>query len=248
MECYKGYIDKGYMPKEYPNVWVKNFSSLEEFKSVPKHGVAVSTDEICKTNSLTDSGCVISTLDDNPGRAFRTIKGINFYEYMPFLGAKVHDILSPLQKDIKLTEFPKYLLTINNIPVGEEIVYYPNHIALYDYVTDDWLEKHSFKEIYQIYFAILDILLELDKLNIVYEDIHGGNFLVNPDDLSIKLIDFEWPHVFIGNYKKTMLSNLKNLINYLNQQIGLTFSDPSFLNGNDLNEVKRVLEKENKNR
>lgn len=127
---------------------------------------------------------------------------------------------------IKLTDFPTGIVTISDFPfeynkkniqrvIGQEIIYYENHIAI-----GKLFQKDPNIDQVKIYIDILNILKELFQNGIYYGDIHGGNFVCDKTGKSVKLIDFEDHWIKIDNMdsndlKKTY-ETLKRLILILN--------------------------------
>ncbi len=101
--------------------------------------------------------------------------------------------LKELQPNIKLTKFPTGIVTLENRVVGQEIIYLNNYITLANY-----LEEHKLTE--DIINKIIEILLELYENNVLYNDIHPNNFMINPENKDVQLIDFEKSQV---NLEKT---------------------------------------------
>ena len=102
--------------------------------------------------------------------------------------------------------------------VGTIIPYYENAISLREFVQ---LQKlNNLKDLYYrdssnmdnliaLFLEILDLLSRLYQENVIYLDIHSGNFLLYQN--KIKVIDFEPNYVFFGDrndkYYRILLRN-----------------------------------------
>ena len=158
---------------------------------------------------------------------------------------KIVSELKERQKDIKLTEFPTGIVTMNNIIIGQEIPYYEGHIdlskeivKLLKNIKDDISYNKNIQMIMYYYQKIINILEELTKNNIYYEDLHPKNFVVK--EASIKLIDFEQSKVKfnytnkeIENYIKTV----RELFCVINKQLKVDFT----VEGNSFVEMREDL-------
>lgn len=120
------------------------------------------------------------------------------------------------QNNIKLTDFPIGIVKENNIVVGQIIKFYENAPTL-----TEFLKNHPELDPITYYLKVLDVLEELTKYNICYEDVHGGNFLVVDDN--IKLIDFSDHRVKINEtYNElyyNMFQNFNVMVNKINFKV-----------------------------
>ena len=140
--------------------------------------------------------------------------------------------LQKRQKNIKLTEFPTGIITIENKIIGQEIPYYDNHKTIKAEIE----EIKDIKKLLLYYKQIIDIIEELLKNNIYYADLNTGNFLVKND--IIKLIDFESGFIsFDGNYKY-IINNLINLLKSLKKNLTIDFN---FSNNSTIEEIREEI-------
>jgi hypothetical protein len=76
---------------------------------------------------------------------------------------------------------------------------------------------------------ILKILKELADNGIYYSDVHAKNFMINLENLTVKLIDFETRFVSIDDDKKflykNMIINLKKMITKINSLYHVEFDN-----------------------
>ncbi len=151
---------------------------------------------------------------NNPNIAYRIYK--QFADY-GFNGNKDDYLIQELQSrkdNIKLTDLPFGVVTLEGNIIGQQIPYYPNHMTLYECFKNSKVNNP-----YEIYLSMLDILKELFDNNIIYFDNHAKNFLIN--DNQIKLIDFDFDYILFNNSNmrclKKMLDNYIYTINLLNR-------------------------------
>lgn len=149
-------------------------------------------------------------------KALRIVKEFADYKYLYSTDDKLVSKLQEKQKDIKLTEFPTGIVSIENYVIGQEIPYYDDYKTFANLVLNN-----KFKELPTgIYMEILEILKELADNGIYYSDVHAKNFMINLQNLTTKLIDFETRFVSIDGEKeflyKNMIINLKKMITKIN--------------------------------
>lgn len=154
------------------------------------------------------------------GKALRIYKDFADYKYSYHDDAKIVSKLQEIQKNIKLTDFPTGIVTVENYVIGQEIIYYENYKTLQEQIND----LKNIKEILYYYNEMLNILEELSNNGIIYNDLHYKNFMVN--NKSIKLIDFESGSFSFSNSENdynNMVSNIRNLFNKINKILNLNF-------------------------
>lgn len=172
-------------------------------------------------------------------------KGIKIYEdYADYLYTYYDDthfvsILKERQPTIKLTQFPNGIVTIKNKVVGQQIPYYED----YTQIDKFFLETPSILVSY--YFnKIIDIIQELNDHNIFYTDIHPGNFLINPSNNDIQLIDFSSTFVSFDQSKKykykNVLSNLKMMLEKLGKLLDLDLHN-QLVDANSILKLREVI-------
>lgn len=81
---------------------------------------------------------------------------------------------------------PEYALYTNDILCGIQMKYLDDYDTLYDVLNDKTLDFETRKN---IAIKICNIILEIEKNNAIYHDIHGDNFLIK--DNNIKTIDMD---------------------------------------------------------
>ena len=163
-------------------------------------------------------------------------KGYKIYKqlYDPsFNGNKDDKLISKLRErenNIKLTQFPYGVVTLEGRIIGQEMPFYNNSITVQQYCENN---NKRLKPT-DIYIAIINIIKELYDNGIYYYDCHAKNFLIlyeelekNPNDISkiIKLVDFDEDFVDFDTIteddKKRLFNKLCTIINLANQRFGL---------------------------
>lgn len=241
MEIKKGYLNK---KNEHYDIRNINFDSREDFsknagkficQSTHNDGVWFDTDY-----DLTN-GVYLYKPDYDETKALRIYKdtlGVcNDYKFTAYDDYKIVSELLSRQKNIKLTDFPTGIVTIENFVIGQEIPFYKNSKNLSEIIH---LKNH--KEIIKYYINIINILEELYNNGIIYSDVHAKNFMIYSCNNLLKLIDFDSKYLSIDNEKKhiykDMVVNLKNMINFINNKININFQ---LTNSEYLDEIKKEL-------
>jgi len=241
MEIKEGYLDKR---NNHYNIRNINFDSREDFsenagkficQSTHNDGVWFDTDYDLR------NGVYLYKPNYDETKALRIYKdtlGIcDDYKYTGYSDYKIISELLNRQKNIKLTEFPTGIVTIENYVIGQEIPYYKNSKNLSEIVH---LKTH--KDIINYYLNIINILEELNSNGIIYSDVHAKNFMIDSYSNLMRLIDFDSTYISIDSEKKhfymNMIVNLRNMINYINDKININFKLSS---GESLEGVKKEL-------
>jgi len=181
-----------------------------------------------------------SHYDANKG--FKIYNDFANYRFFSHYDQDFINELQKKQKNIKLTEFPTGVVTIQNKVVGQEIAFYDNHEELTNCIGK--------VDIINIYLKIIEILKELKENDIFYTDINSSNFMIDLENMIVRLIDFDKYSVAIEDTKNnyyyySMLENLKNMIKIINQTYKLSFD--GFDKLNSLNQIEEyVYEKQYK--
>ena len=217
MEILPEYVDKH--GKIY-GVPTYRFEDFNDWRKYPKIFVAYNPFEKIPSWGASDEGIYIEKFDNN-SKAFRVHSEIQDFNFKYFSGRYTEQILVEQllkkQPDIKLTQFPLGIVSVENTIIGQVIPFYDNYETLKQSI--EYLKP---EELYKLYLHIIEILTELYNNGIIYTDIHGGNIMVNPENHDVKLIDFESQRVFFEEYSfKCMIDNLKALLNELNEKLGL---------------------------
>ena len=202
-------------------------------------------------NKKQGSSLTFSDMDDCDGvyiyksyydekTALRIYKDFLIYKYIHHDDEEIVSKLQKRQKNIKLTQFPTGVVTLENVIIGQEIPLYENHQDIIDCFKD----KVLIKKPTHYYTEILKILRELYNNGIVYSDVHGRNFLVSNIDNTIKLIDFEKYRISFDDdnkyYYPTMINNLKSMFYDLNAFYNIEFSD-DFKKAKTLEEIDECV-------
>lgn len=181
------------------------------------------------------SGVYIYKSNYDSKKALRIYKDFVDYKYIKHDDAKIVSELQGIQKNIKLTDFPTGIITLEDSVIGQEIIFYNDYKTLSEYIK----ELKEIKQLMYYYKQILYILEELSKNNIIYKDLHTKNFLVN--DNSIKLIDFESSSFTFDKSQKTyidMVCKTKALFNEINEILKINFK---LEDGQTLSELEKEI-------
>lgn len=149
---------------------------------------------------------------NNPFLGYRIYGDYADYHFNGNNDDKLISNLQERQNGVLLTKFPTGVVTRGGYIIGQEMPFFPNSNNLNVY-----LKECSVPEIFALYKKVLLILKELYSNEIIYTDIHPGNFLVTPNS-KIELIDFDSSRVHFEvkeDKVKTMIENLYIMINYL---------------------------------
>lgn len=168
----------------------------------------------------------IYKLPGYPGKALRLDKNFLNYQNLVRHDDLLVSRLQERQKNVSLTEFPTGIVTIEDKVIGQEIPFYENTVTL-EHATKRKLINTN-EEFLSKILEILKIIHELLNAGIIYQDIHGFNFLYNNTTKKINLIDFDSQYVKFDYHEQSynsMIINLKMLINYLNHYYGIQFND-----------------------
>ena len=186
-----------------------------------------------------EEGVYIYKSNFDPKKAFRIYKDFGNYKYTYHSDHRNISKLIDLQKDVKLTEFPTGIITLENSVIGQEIPFYENYKTLYEIIEN----TNDIKLILHVYKRIILILEELSKVGITYRDIHARNFMIQDKD--VKLIDFEDTSIsFDLKYSyKPMMKNLLDLINSINKKLNIGFQ----VNSENLVDLKEEIRIKSKN-
>ncbi len=201
---------------------------------------------VCQTNR--DNDCFFSPDDfdtegvyiykRNAQLALRVYKAFAEYKFNGNLDDRLISKLQQKQSNVKLTDFPTGVVTVDHRIIGQIIPYYNDYLTLNDSIYKHMVNE---KNILTIYKKIIEILKELEKNNIIYTDNHAKNYMIN-NNLDVKLIDFEYSQIGIddnsGYYNNLALMTLKNMINRLNSFLNIDFHIKQEMNlDNIFNEV-----------
>lgn len=220
-----------------------NFESLSDLRNNIGKFVAESKPEDSSNFEINEDGVFLFRSLYDKKKGLRIYKDYNLYKYVHHDDYTIVSKLQEKQKNIKLSEFPTGILTIENKIIGQEIPLYDNSKTIFDYFKEGNMKKRPT----QFYLEILKILKELFDNGIMYRDVHARNFLVENITEIINIIDFESIFVSFDKLPYTysaLINNYKvGLINILNSICGIEFSE-DFKKANTLEEVEEVILKE----
>jgi len=182
-----------------------------------------------------------SEFDENVAlRIFRDTMGCcKNYKYVFHDDDKLVSKLQGIQKNVKLTDFPIGIVSIDKWVIGQIIPYYNGYDTLAKSVI-----KADENTIIQYYSNILTILKELYSNGIIYVDVRARNFMINKINSLVKLIDFESGYLSFDNSKSRyidMMENLRVMINEINKLKDINFQLPTNIT---LNDVEKIIKEE----
>ncbi len=187
-----------------------------------------------------EEGVTIYSAPYNKNIGLRIYNNRGSYKYIRRFDDKLISELQKRQKNIEHTDFPTGVVTVENIIIGQEIVFYHDCYNLYKVIT----EKIGTQLPTYFYLEILKILKELTKQGILYQDLHAEQFVTNLVTSVVKLIDFAPFEVeFDRNckyYYQEMIRKLKDIIITLNRYSGIGFSE-DFNKTQNLDEVEEYV-------
>ena len=234
MNIKNNYIDNTGQIYEVRNV---NFENLQDFRKAQKKFISESSNN---GSSLSEDGIYLYKSSYDETKGLRVYKDINLYQYTHHCDDKIVFELQKRQKNIKLSQLPTGILTIENKIVGQEVPLYENSKTIYDYFKEGNMKKRPT----QFYLEILYILRELYNEGITYKDAHRRNFLVENITEIVNIIDFEDQLVDFSNLQSTydtMIINFKTyLIDKLNYIVNVCFGD-DYKKAKTLEQLEEVL-------
>ena len=202
-----------------------NFESLDDFRENLGKSICISHREDCSNFILNEEGAYICRSKYDFTKALKIYKDVNFYKYTSHSDYKVVSRLQQKQSNVKLTEFPTGILTIEDCVIGQEIPFYDNSVTLHDYFVSGNMKKNPTK----FYLDILKILKELCNEGIIYTDVHRRNFMVNKITEMLNVIDFDNTFLNFDNSKTAYMAMLNNLKSCIISGLNLiNFSDFSY--------------------
>lgn len=184
-----------------------NFESLDDFHKYAGGIIADSHRDDTSNFELNEDGVYICRCKYDFTKALRVYKDLSLYKYTSHSDYKLISRLQEKQSNIKLSEFPTGILTIENFIVGQEIPFYDNSETLYDHLQNGNMKKRPT----QLYLEILKILKELCENGIIYTDVHRRNFMVNKMSEIVNIIDFDASFVSFDSFRCTYMAMLNNL-------------------------------------
>lgn len=238
----KGFINSN--GKVYDNIRDIHFEKFSDLSG--NLGPLVFESSQVKSDNLfaDDTHMYIFRSKYDPNIALRIYDDYGSYKYTYHGDDKLVSELQARQKNIKLTDFPTGIVSIENKVIGQEIPLYNDSITLFSYLK----ENKNIKLPTHYYLEMLKILKELYINGILYLDSHGKNFLINPETEAIKLIDFDLRYISfdkkINSVNDSMIVNLRNSITHLNRICGIIFDD-NFEKLSNLDQIEEYIQEEN---
>ena len=167
-------------------------------------------------------GVFIYQTDYDPNVALRIFKRFKDPDEEGILEDRVVSRLQKKQPNVKNTDFPTGVVTLDGRVIGQEIVFYPDSLDMNEYYSNGVSEGLMLPT--TAYLKIINNLQELYDNGILYLDIHNKNFMIlNSGD--VKIIDFEHMELSIDYIDKTyverMINNLRMMFIRTNQLSGI---------------------------
>lgn len=184
-----------------------NFESLDDFRKYTGKSIATSHREDSSNFSLNEEGVYVYRSKYDFTKALRIYKDLNLYKFASHSDYKLVSKLQQKQPNVKLTQFPTGILTIEDFIIGQEIPFYDNSDTLCDYFENGKMKKRPT----QFYLELLKILKELCNNGIIYTDVHRKNIMVNKITEIINLIDFDDAYLNFGGYRCAYIAMINNL-------------------------------------
>lgn len=125
--------------------------------------------------------------------------------------------LIKLQDKIRLTKLTQGLVYVSGLCVGYLLHYHKNMVCLHNFLENNEISIEDKKIIFQ---NIENAVKELCDNKIYMDDLNAGNILINPENNSIQLIDFEDAWTSVQDYHfpkcvKFVMEKLKRIKNYI---------------------------------
>ncbi|MBR6689935.1 MAG: hypothetical protein IKL65_01220 [Bacilli bacterium] len=225
----------------YDNVRNIHYEKKEDLFGNVGTFIAESSKQDSKDFEISEEGVYVYRSFYDKSKGLRIYKDYGSYQYTHYDDYKLISKLQKKQKDIKLSEFPTGVVTIENKVIGQEMPFYENSDPIGAYFNSGKMQKRPT----HFYLEVLKILKELYKEGIVYTDVHTKNFLINNITEVVNIIDFEEPFVHVDNASPhqylIMIENLKlYLLDKLNAMVGVKF-DNSYEKADTLEEIEEVV-------
>lgn len=212
----------------FTNIYGQHFSNIREIAykegDYLNIGIPVTASHEENNNKFISDAPVYSTMyiyqdRNNPYVGYRIYGDYADYHFNGNGDDRLISNLQEKQSSVLLTKFPTGVVTRGGYIIGQEMPFFPNSKTL-----DEHLKECNVSEIFALYKKILFILKELYSNEIIYVDVHPGNFLVTPNS-KVELIDFDNSvHFDIKDDKvkniitKNMIENLYLTINHLTKR------------------------------
>ena len=169
--------------------------------------------DLIANKKILENKTVVLARTKNPKTVYKISK---LYENPNFNLTRDEFLLKDLlekQQFVYKTEFPKGIVTCENRVVGQEIPFYKHYHDMERYFEMNAKEKLHIKK------QIIEIIKELYDNDIVYTDVHQGNFLISPILSKVRLIDFDGYITYVTKNKEEYLGRIllfmKQMFSYL---------------------------------
>ncbi|MGN0974039.1 MAG: hypothetical protein ACI4OT_04785 [Bacilli bacterium] len=185
----KDYID--YADRKYEGLKEISFKRTDSISILGRFVTSSKKSEDTFSNST--EGVMILQNETNKNIGYRIDEEIGNYGsfdnfklcHMTSEPKFIHELIKR-QPNIKRTDFPTGIVTIDHYCVGEEISFYEDYISLSEYISP---RKDSLVFPEKVFLNLVLNLKELNDNDIYYFDIHNNNFLIK--DEKVKIIDFD---------------------------------------------------------
>lgn len=197
----------------------------EDFFNIGKYIASSKGNQLLKANGFSDEddfgfNIYISNYDSSKKlKIYRTDNKLT-YKYYYHHDDRFIAKLQVIQPNVKYTEFPTGVVTMDNKIIGIEEPFYSNVDTFLKELKDGMDKEDALYYIHQM----LDIISELYNNGIIYCDLHPDNFLVDKENKLLHLIDFDEKYVFFRNEEKTNSSYQDMIENFYTQIINQTFN------------------------
>lgn len=178
--------------------------------------------EMFESYDSSQEGVFIYQTDYDPNVALRIFKRFKDPDEEGILEDRVVSRLQKKQPNVKNTDFPTGVVTLDGRVIGQEIVFYPDSLDMNEYYSNGVNESLMLPT--TAYLKIINNLQELYDNGILYLDIHNKNFMILKNE-DVKIIDFEHMELSIDYIDKTyverMINNLRMMFIRTNQLSGI---------------------------
>lgn len=181
-----------------------------------------------------------SLVDKKQG--YRIYRAYQTYKFNSFFDAKMIEELQKRQKNIRKTEFPTGVITLNDGRViGQLVPFYDKSPTIYKYSIDP---KNKGKNPFKLYIDVLKSLSEMSNEGITYYDNHSNNFvIVNEEKGIIKTIDFDHQLIEFDSIinQPIIFYKFLNMVNGCNENLQILDKTGMFKNVNNYSDAESQL-------
>lgn len=222
----KGGISMKYV-EEYIDEEGRKYNNVKEFSYSKKEILNEFDDLVLQTYKYTEEVFYDDEVDGiylyrnkiNPNYAYKIYKHFTYPTFISRLeDALLIEKCEEIKENVKLTNFPTGVITVDGKIIGTELPFYSNSLTAKKY-----FKKNNITNPYSIYIKMLKILRELYENNFIYLDVHGENFMIDVSTGTVNLIDFEYNHILFEDindkYKVMILKEFREMMKSLNKSI-----------------------------